>query len=511
MRKQTGNSTRDIYRNDPRANPLRRMVAYLLDALLFSVVAFGLIMLLSLVLLKLPAYKEKEDIVNEKMKECYRIEEEAKIYRFEGEGDDRFSHPVELEDLFYEYCMEHILYSYSVDPKPFETYGVIPTEPEYAAASYDTDRLAYFYTRYCAAHDVVDYGGMSPELYFYKVLKDLSPVTDMWVFDEENHTLPYLDGYYAVDLYQYLKDDSHQSGVTNYNKLAVAYRDIWEEQVKELVASPEFQKEYVVYKENYAACAYMVDILILIAFVLTYFLVWLLPQFIQGDMRTLGRRIMHIRVVDFEGYRALRREKVLSGFLSAFGLFGVMMIPCYFAIGLNSGWMYPLFEISGIGVSPFSIMGVLVLISVVSGIASFFGADKRSLVDRICSTMQIDDREHDTLAKSFDALREQREREREEETTVPMTETVTSKLFERNADPENTESGNGEAGHTEEVPGNEETGTTGTAGAGTTGSETAGSAGAPGDGNVPPADADAPDTGAGSRASGNTDSPDTGH
>ena len=173
--------------------------------------------------------------------------------------------------------------------------------------------------------------------------------------------------------------------------------------------------------------------------------------------------------------------------------------------------MYPLFEISGIGVSPFSIMGILVLISVVSGIASFFGADKRSLVDRICSTMQIDDREHDTLVKSFDALREQREREREEETTVPMAETVTSKLFERNADPENTESGNGEAGHTEEVPGNEETGTTGTAGAGTTGSETAGSAGAPGDGNAAPADADAPDTGAGSRASGNTDSPDTGH
>ncbi len=496
MRKQSGNSTRDIYRDDPRANPLRRMVAYLLDALFFSVVAFGLIMLLSLILLKLPAYKEKEDIVNEKMKACYRIEEEAKIYRFRGEGDDRFSHPVELEDLFYEYCMAHILYSYSVDPKPFETYGVIP-ETEYPAASYDTDRLAYFYTRYCAVHDVVDYGGMSPELYFYKVLKDLSPVTDMWVFDEENHTLPYLDGYYAVDLYKYLKDDSHQSGVTNYNKLAVAYRDIWEEQVRELIASPEFQKEYVVYKENYAACAYMVDILILIAFLLTYLLVWLLPQFIQGDMRTLGKRIMHIRVVDCEGYRALRWEKILSNFLSAFGMLGIMIIPCYFAIGLNSGWMYPLFEISGIGVSPFSIMGILILISVVSGIASFFGADKRSLVDRICSTMQIDDREHDTMVKSFTALREQREREKEEEMTVPMTETVTSKLFERNTEP-----GNGEAGHTEKCPENEGNGTE-TAGSGT--------AGIPGDGNVPSSDADTPDTGAGNPASGNTDSPDAGH
>lgn len=428
MEKQAFDSPREIYRDDPRAHPLRRMAAYLLDALFFSVAAFALIMLLSLVLLRLPSYKEKEAVINEKMNLCYRIEEEAKIYRFDGEGEDRFSHPVEMEDLFYEYCMAHILYSYSIDPTPFDTYGV--TLPgNVAAASYDTDRLAYFYVRYCASHEVIDFGGMSPELYYYKMLKDHSPNTEMWHFDEENHTLPYMDGYYAVDLYQYLLDDDHQSGVTKYNYLAVAYQNIWEIQVQELIASPAFQAEYTVYKENYAACSYMVDTLILVAFLLAFFLVWVLPQLLQGDMRTLGRRIMHIRVVDVTGYRALRWEKILSAVFSALGLIGVMMVPCFFAIGLDSGWMYPLFEISGVGVSPFAIMGIMLLLSVVSGVVAFFNTDKRSAVDYICSTMQIDDREHTAEKESFETLREQQEKERQEEVTVPMTETVTSKLF----------------------------------------------------------------------------------
>ena len=438
MKKQAFDSPREIYRDDPRVHPLRRMAAYLLDALFFSVAAFALIMLLSLVLLRLPSYKEKEAVINEKMNLCYRIEEEAKIYRFEGEGEDRFSHPVEMKDLFYEYCMAHILYSYSVDPAPFDTYGV--TLPEnVAAASYDTDRLAYFYVRYCASHEVIDFGGMSPELYYYKMLKDHSPNTEMWHFDEENHTLPYLDGYYAVDLYQYLLDDDHQSGVTKYNYLAVSYQNIWEIQVQELIASPAFQAEYTVYKENYAACSYMVDTLILVAFLLAFFLVWVLPQLLQGDMRTLGRRIMHIRVVDVTGYRALRWEKILSAVFSALGLIGVMMVPCFFAIGLDSGWMYPLFEISGVGVSPFAIMGVMLLLSVVSGVVAFFNTDKRSAVDYICSTMQIDDREHTTGKESFDTLREQQEKERQEEVTVPMTETVTSKLFTKDKDSDKTD------------------------------------------------------------------------
>jgi len=433
MKKQTYDSSREIYRDDPRVHPLRRMAAYLLDALIFSVAAFALIMLLSLVLLRTPSYKEKEAVVNEKMNLCYQIEEEAKIYRFDGEGDDRFSHPVEMEDLFYEYCMAHILYSYSVDPTPFETYGVTLPD-DVAAASYDTDRLAYFYVRYCATHEVIDFGGMTPELYYYKMLKDHSPNTEMWHFDEENHTLPYLDGYYAVDLYQYLQDNDHQSGVTKYNYLAVAYRDIWEIQVQELIASPAFQAEYTTYKEYYAACSYTVDVLILVAFLLSFFLVWILPQLLLGDMRTIGRRVMHIRVVDVSGYRALRWGRILSGVFAALGLAGVMMVPCFFAIGLDSGWMYPLFEISGIGFSPFSIMGVLLLLSVVSGVVAFFHKEKRSLVDLICSTMQIDDREHVSEKESFETLREQQEKERQEEVTVPLTETVTSKLFKKSDD-----------------------------------------------------------------------------
>lgn len=183
----------------------------------------------------------------------------------------------------------------------------------------------------------------------------------------------------------------------------------------------------------------MVDTLILVAFLLAFFLVWILPQLLQGDMRTLGRRIMHIRVVDVTGYRALRWEKILSAVFSALGLIGVMMVPCFFAIGLDSGWMYPLFEISGVGVSPFAIMGVMLLLSVVSGVVAFFNTDKRSAVDYICSTMQIDDREHTTEKESFETLREQQEKERQEEVTVPMTETVTSKLFAKDEDSDKTD------------------------------------------------------------------------
>src|SRR5690606_16734233 len=118
-----------------------------------------------------------------------------------------------LEDIFTDYALQQILLSYQQDSAPFSTYQVNVANPNnLQPSSFSTDQLAYFYVQYAPLYntfnqqvnDVVDFEGDTPEVYYYRTLKRLSPTSDYWVFDETNHTYPYLKGTFAVDLYIYL-------------------------------------------------------------------------------------------------------------------------------------------------------------------------------------------------------------------------------------------------------------------------------------------------------------------
>lgn len=417
------------YKNELPVPPGRRIGAFLLDAVLFIVVSFICLMVSLAILNHASFYKDKEKRVQDEMVACYEIEEEAKIYEFVDNKDHLYSQPRDQELIFKDWCYMHILYSYEKDPTPFiqeNMVDIVKRITSLPVASYDTDTLAYFYVNYAAnnnhyngtENDIVDMKGMNPKEYYYYVLENhIAGTRDLWNWDKENYTLPYLKGEEAVLLLKRI-ETNYDAGVQTYNFLRVTYNNVWEQEVSELIASSRFQEHYQVYKENYAKCSIIVDVTSFIVYCISFFLVIILPQLIFHNAQTVGKRLMKVQVVDVEGYETLTHQIVVRDIMSFIMLFGIMIITCFFGGGLNTGWMYPIFEIAGAGFSLFSFMAIAVIISFISMMMMFVTKRKMGLQDRVSGTYCIDLRYFDPNQTEIDEEKKDEEKDDRGETAI---------------------------------------------------------------------------------------------
>ncbi len=392
------------YKNEINSSASRRIEAHIIDALLLIVISFVLLISSHGILDIIPAYKGKINTLNQEIISCYEIEEEAKIYEFIDNENHQYKTPREQEDIFRDYCLRHILYSYSIDNSLFLTYGIEIENPNnLEIASYESDPLAYFYVNYVPKYNendnIVSFGKDDPKLFFYKELKNASVNIEMWNFDEESLILPYLDADYAIELYKHLNDKNYQAGVSNYNYLAVAFQNLWNKQVDELINSTRFKAHYDVYKKNYAECSYIIDYVTFGCYLLSFFLTIILPQLIFKDMKTIGKKLLKIKVVDKDGYELITKQKIFRNICSFVMFYGLMLFSTVLSGGLNSGIMYPFFEINGVGFSNFSLILICDIICFISLFFILINKRKRSLQDIICDTWAIDER---YLKKDYD-------------------------------------------------------------------------------------------------------------
>ena len=389
------------YKNSTIVENVQRLKALFVDALILFVASLMLIILSMNIISQTDSFIRHNKNLNAEMIQCYKIEEEAKIYEFVGEDDDKYFNLRKQEDIFEDYCLRHILYSYHKDPTAFINYNIeIKNENNFEMASYDNDNLAYFYVNYCSMYN--NYNGTNNDiadmdenakLYFYKQYKKYAVKSDMWVFDEVNYELPHLNGYYAVDLYKYLfEDNSYQTGLTNYNYLASNYNALWEIEVEQLVNSSRFKNHYNIYKENYEFCAGLVNIAVIVSYVISFGLTILLPQFIFKNGKTVGKKINKITVIDSDGYIMSNWQIILRNILLFFEMSGILIFACFLAGGNNAGCMYPFITINNIGISLFTILICLLFLATFSLIISIFTKKKKTLHDLLCKTHCIDDR-----------------------------------------------------------------------------------------------------------------------
>ena len=402
--------------NDTPIPIIKRFKAIVIDSIIVLMVSLLLVVLSMKIISNTNSFKNYNQILETEMLECYRIEEEAKIYEFEGRDDSKYKTPRNQEEIFEDYCLRHILYSYSVDSKAFEQYNVQISNPKkLEIASYENDNLAYFYVNYAAKYndynekinDIVDMED-DPKLHYYKEYKKYAVKIDMWIFDENKYTLPYLDGYFAVDLYKYLfEDSSYQAGLTNYNYLATNYNNLWEVEVGQLVNSSRYKNHYDIYKEYYQKCSYIVDVAVVISYTITFLLAWIIPQLIFKGEKTIGKKIIGITVKKNDGYDLMTHEKILRNVFSYFNMASLLIFTCFLAGGINSGWMYPIIEISGIGISLFSILIILFVISIISFCISIINNKRKSVHDYIMGTICVDDKcitDYETRMKLLDEI-----------------------------------------------------------------------------------------------------------
>ena len=387
------------YKNELPASSGRRVSAYCIDAVLLIAVSFLLMLISFGILNNASFYKEKENKVNEEMIACYEIEESAKIYEFVDNEDHKYQTPRDQELTFKDYCYKHILYSYQMDPEPFKENDLLDyiNKIEVPCANYENDYLANFYVNYVAnnntyngkENDIVDFKGKSPKEYFYKVYKDNATNIEMWVFDDVNYSLPYLKSSEAIKLLKRI-EEKYDAGVQIYNYLRVNYERVWNIEVDELINSSRFQEHFQLYKTNYASCSYIVSGATVISYVLAFIITILVPQFIFKNLQTVGKRLTKLQVVDIEGYEATNKQFIIRNLLNFLVYFGLMIITCFFSGGLNTGWMYPLFEIFGVGFSMFSIMAITAIVAFISFIVMVVSKNKTSLEDKIAGTYCID-------------------------------------------------------------------------------------------------------------------------
>ena len=216
----------------------------------------------------------------------------------------------------------------------------------------------------------------------------------MWVFDDVNYSLPYLKSSEAIKLLKRI-EEKYDAGVQIYNYLRVNYERVWNIEVDELINSSRFQEHFQLYKANYASCSYIVSGATVISYLLSFIITILVPQFIFKNLQTVGKRLTKLQVVDIEGYETTNKQFIIRNLLNFIVYFGLMIITCFFSGGLNTGWMYPLFEICGVGFSMFSIMAITVIVAFISFIVMVVSKNKTSLEDKIAGTYCIDLRYYD--------------------------------------------------------------------------------------------------------------------
>ena len=86
--------------NDTPISIVKRFKAIAIDSFIMIVISVLLVILSMEVISNTSKFKTYNEILEQEMLECYRIEEEAKIYEFIGGGDSKYQSPRKQEEIF---------------------------------------------------------------------------------------------------------------------------------------------------------------------------------------------------------------------------------------------------------------------------------------------------------------------------------------------------------------------------------------------------------------------------
>ncbi len=339
----------------------------------------------------------------------YRLEEETKLFEFEKNEDEstNYGNIVNQNDVFKKYALSHILYSYDLHKEEWDAKYTKESDNPYSikekygveSASFDNDYLGYFYVNYAKNNNENNNlfsleNGESYISHFKSVLLNHSKGAE-WSYYEDNDMLPSLWASYAHTLYRYLFfDEGGQNGLTTYNFLISQYQGVFEEASNILFHSSRYQSLYLKYKEAYRDCSRIISLFSFISYLATFSLCYLLPTFLFKNGQTVGLFLWKGAVIHHEGLDVSKGQLLLRALVSFFSFFPIMLFSCYFAGGLNSGWMYPLFSIGGKGISLFNITVMLFIVPIANFFAMVINKERRSLTELASGTMVIDTKYH---------------------------------------------------------------------------------------------------------------------
>ena len=275
-------------------------------------------------------YHNQVSYVNEQVDAINDLAIDAKLASLDEEGN--------LEDnvtLFNDYLDSHILLSYSLNSSAFNEKGIDQTIIDehiknISAASYENDSLGFFYVHY-----LDEFNGKTTvdekKIEFVNLLSEQDNAKELYNLEED---FPSLKVEIAIEAFNYLYLSSATSEV--YEQLGNIFINVLNNSISMFQTLPEVIALYDEYDLAYASILDIINIILTIAFVISFLLIYLLPSFFMQDAQSIGKRVNKVIIANKEDKKVKVSNLIIRHILTFINYFFIVFFVAFFISGVQS-------------------------------------------------------------------------------------------------------------------------------------------------------------------------------
>lgn len=324
-------------------------------------------------------YHNQVSYVNEQVDAINDLAIEAKLAMLDEEGN--------IEDnvtLFNTYLDSHILLSYSLNSNAFNEKGIDQTIIDehiknQSIASYENDSLGFFYVHY-----LDEFNGKTTvdekKIEFVNLLSEQENAKELYNLEED---FPSVKVEIAIEVFNYLYLSSTTSEV--YEQLGNIFINVLNNSISIFQTLPEVIALYDEYDLAYASILDVINVILVIAFTVSYLFIYLLPTFFMQDAQSIGRRVNKVIIASKEGKKVKVTNLIIRYIFTFINYFFIVFFVAFFISGVQS-LMYASF--------PFFIFPLVsFILCLINVLITLFSKKINSLTDIISGSIYLSARE----------------------------------------------------------------------------------------------------------------------
>ena len=281
----------------------------------------------------------------------------------------------------------------------------------YGEASVLTDNIFYFYSQYIPLNNegnmFINFEGINPVVFANNVYANAfgDEYSSFFVCEILKDDIPTLTTAAAYYLYYYIYGDPNNSAIYDIAQeymisFNAAYSVMLEAaELVMLMSEPYYSTHYMVYFDNNAVMARIVNFALILSIVISYIIGVILPKILLKHGRTLGRLVFMIGEIGYENEAISWKQVLVKSLLGVWGFIVASWILYLFKpFGASYAAMkYPFIEFGEVGIPLIVILLIISLIGIINGCVSLFTSNKTTLIDLIAKTEVVDIKHNDDL------------------------------------------------------------------------------------------------------------------
>lgn len=383
----------------------KKVYTYFIDVLTVFVLALILNLSCLPILENLSSYKNATTLVNEKVTEIYKIEEEANLIDLVSLDGSKQDNPINRDDMFTKYVNRHIALSYLKDSgNEFRNNNVTIDNFKYGELTPENDYLSYLYLEFIPSHDnsgFESYGKEPMEYYINDILNKYLKDQNAFIVRDG---IPYLNSSYGYNLYRYVikEEKNHEAGKANYDTLYSFFNKVLDNSLTIFSSYEPFKNIYSIYLSQYE---FLIDSSILyqfIIYVISFALMLaIIPLFTKN--RTIGCYLSKTTLFDINEKKIkwyMLSAKKLCDFISMYWL---NLVISFFTIGMV-GVAKSVFSIGSLNVSIFMFIFISMILATISVVVGISREDKRCLSELVSNTIYLTEEKEFVVNKKQDLI-----------------------------------------------------------------------------------------------------------